>query len=130
ELGTTSFGQGISVTPIQQVMAVAAAVNGGNLYQPYIVDSWIDPITGEIVEQNEPVLKEQVISEETSELVQSALESVVAQGTGRGAYVDGYRVGGKTGTAQKVGTDGRYLANNHIVAFIGFAPADDPEIVV
>lgn len=62
--------------------------------------------------------------------MREALESVVAKGTGRPAYVDGYRVGGKTGTAQKVGPDGKYMANNHIVSFIGFAPADDPEIVV
>lgn len=130
ELGTTSFGQGVSVTPIQQVMAVSAAVNGGVLYQPYIVDSWIDPITEQVIEQKKPEAKKQVISEETSSLVRSSLESVVAQGTGRGAFVEGYRVGGKTGTAQKVGSDGRYLANNHIVSFIGFAPSDDPEIVV
>src|SRR5699024_10607191 len=74
--------------------------------------------------------KERIISESTSKEVRDALESVVAKGTGRPAYVDGYRVGGKTGTAQKVGPDGRYMANNHIVSFIGFAPADDPEIVV
>ena len=130
ELGTTSFGQGVSVTPIQQVMAVSAAVNGGKLYQPYVVDSWLDSRTGEVIEQIEPVLKQQVISEQTSVELREALESVVALGTGRNAYVEGYRVGGKTGTAQKVGSDGRYLTNNHIVAFIGFAPADDPEIVV
>lgn len=130
ELGTTSFGQGVSVTPIQQVMAVAASVNGGSLYQPYIAKEWIDPVTEQVVEKFEPQLKERVISEETSEAVRYALESVVAKGTGRPAYVDGYRVGGKTGTAQKVGPDGRYLANNHVVSFIGFAPADDPEIVV
>ena len=130
ELGTTSFGQGVSVTPIQQVMAVSTAVNGGKLYKPYVVDSWIDSRTGEVIEQVEPELKEQVISEQTSIHLREALESVVALGTGRQAYVEGYRVGGKTGTAQKVGTDGRYLTNNHIVAFIGFAPADDPEIVV
>lgn len=130
ELGTTSFGQGVSVTPIQQVMAVSAAVNGGKLYKPYVVDSWLDSQTGEVIEQIEPELKRQVISEQTSVQLREALESVVALGTGRNAYVEGYRVGGKTGTAQKVGTDGRYLTNNHIVAFIGFAPADDPEIVV
>ncbi|GAA4069116.1 stage V sporulation protein D [Amphibacillus indicireducens] len=130
ELGTTSFGQGVSVTPIQQVMAVSAAVNGGKLYQPYVVDSWLDSRTGEVIEQIEPVFKQQVISEQTSIQLREALESVVALGTGRNAYVEGYRVGGKTGTAQKVGSDGRYLTNNHIVAFIGFAPADDPEIVV
>jgi len=130
ELATTAFGQGVSVTPIQQVMAVAAAVNGGYLYEPYIASEWIDPITGDTVEKVDPNLKERVISAQTSEEIRYALESVVAQGTGRPAYVDGYRVGGKTGTAQKVGPNGGYLENNYIVSFIGFAPADDPEIVV
>lgn len=130
ELGTTSFGQGVSVTPIQQVMAVAAAVNGGYLYTPYVAKEWIDSTTGETIETYEPELKKQVISEETSDQVRKALEHVVAKGTGRPAYVDGYRVGGKTGTAQKVGEDGRYIQNNYIVSFIGFAPANDPEIVV
>lgn len=130
ELGTTSFGQGVSVTPIQQVMAVAAAVNGGYLYEPYIAEKFIDPLTDETIQLKEPTLKERVISEETSQQIRHALESVVANGTGRPAYVHGYRVGGKTGTAQKVGPDGRYMQNNYIVSFIGFAPADDPEIVV
>ncbi|GAQ18832.1 sporulation-specific penicillin-binding protein [Oceanobacillus picturae] len=130
ELATTAFGQGVSVTPIQQVMAVAASVNGGYLYEPYLAESWIDPKTNKIVETHEPNVKRKVISEETSEEVRYALESVVAQGTGRPAYVDGYRVGGKTGTAQKVGPDGNYMENNYVVSFIGFAPADDPEIVV
>lgn len=130
ELATTSFGQGVSVTPIQQVMALAAIVNGGYLYQPYIAEAWINPITEEVVEQYKPKLKEKVISQATSEEMRHALESVVAKGTGRPAFVDGYRVGGKTGTAQKVGPDGKYMKNNHIVSFIGFAPADDPEIIV
>ncbi|KGX93266.1 stage V sporulation protein D [Pontibacillus halophilus JSM 076056 = DSM 19796] len=130
ELATTAFGQGVSVTPIQQVTAVAAAVNGGYLYEPYIAKSWTDPATGEVVQETEPTMKKQVISEDTSKEIRLALESVVAKGTGRGAFADGYRVGGKTGTAQKVGADGRYMENNHVVSFIGFAPADDPEIVV
>ncbi|WP_017753626.1 stage V sporulation protein D [Calidifontibacillus oryziterrae] len=129
ELATTAFGQGVSVTPIQQVAAVAAAVNGGYLYQPYIAKEWVDPTTGMVVSRNTPIMTKRVISEKTSEQIRYALESVVAQGTGKGAFVDGYRVGGKTGTAQKV-KDGRYMENNHIVSFIGFAPADDPEIVV
>ncbi|EKN68444.1 stage V sporulation protein D [Schinkia azotoformans] len=129
ELATTAFGQGVSVTPIQQVTAVAAAVNGGFLYQPYIAKEWVDPITGKVISRNTPIMKKRVISEETSKQVRYALESVVAQGTGKGAFVDGYRVGGKTGTAQKV-KDGRYMENNHIVSFIGFAPADDPQVVV
>lgn len=130
ELATTAFGQGVSVTPIQQVMAVSAAVNGGYLYQPYLADEWIDPVTSEVIDKQQPTLKDRIISEETSSKIREALESVVAKGTGRGAYVEGYRVGGKTGTAQKVGEDGKYMSNNHIVSFIGFAPADDPEIVV
>ncbi|GGA83887.1 stage V sporulation protein D [Ornithinibacillus halotolerans] len=130
ELATTAFGQGVSVTPIQQVMAVSAAINGGYLYEPFIAKQWVDPRTNEVVSTKEPKVKNRVISEATSKEIRNALESVVAKGTGRPAYVEGYRVGGKTGTAQKVGPNGGYLQNNHIVSFIGFAPADDPEIVV
>ncbi|WP_077622113.1 stage V sporulation protein D [Sediminibacillus massiliensis] len=130
ELATTAFGQGVSVTPIQQVMAVAAAVNGGYLYEPYLAEEWIDSKTNEVLKKTEPTLVRKVISNDTSKQIREALESVVAKGTGRSAYVEGYRVGGKTGTAQKVGEDGKYMSNNHIVSFIGFAPADDPEIVV
>ncbi|TYR77886.1 stage V sporulation protein D [Rossellomorea vietnamensis] len=129
EQATTAFGQGVAVTPIQQVAAVSAAINGGTLYQPYVAKELVDPKTGEVVMRNSPQAKKQVISKETSEEIRYALESVVAQGTGKGAFVDGYRVGGKTGTAQKV-KDGRYMENNHIVSFLGFAPADKPEIVV
>ncbi len=129
ELATTSFGQGVSVTPIQQVMAVAAAVNGGKLLTPYLGKEWIDPKTGEKEEIHQPTEKRTVISPETSKQVREALESVVAKGTGYRAYVDEYRVGGKTGTAQKVGPNGAYLPNNYIVSFIGVAPADDPELV-
>ncbi len=129
ELATTAFGQGVSVTPIQQVAAVAAAVNGGTLYQPFIAKELIDPVTKEIVMRNSPVKKRKVISETTSKEIRHVLESVVAQGTGGKAFVDSYRVGGKTGTAQKA-KGGRYLENEFIVSFIGFAPADDPQIVV
>lgn len=130
ELATTSFGQGVSVTPIQQVMAVASTVNGGNLMEPHIAKEWIDPVTKETVETVEPELVDKVISKSTSDEIRMALESVVAKGSGRAAFVEGYRVGGKTGTAQKVGPDGRYMQNNYVLSFIGFAPADDPEIVV
>lgn len=130
ELATTSFGQGVSVTPIQQVMAVAATINGGRLMEPHIAKEWIDPVTKEVVETIEPKLVDSVISESTSEKIRYALESVVARGTGRGAFAEGYRVGGKTGTAQKVGPDGRYMKNNYVLSFMGFAPANNPEIVV
>ena len=129
ELATTSFGQGISVTPIQQVAAVSAAVNGGKLYTPYIVGSMLEPETNSPIQTNSPKFVRQVISEETSEMVRFALENVVAHGSGRSAYIENYRVGGKTGTAQKV-QDGKYMQGNYIVSFMGFAPADDPEIVV
>ena len=97
---------------------------------PYVAKAWVDPESGKVIQDVKPRVKRQVISKETSDKVRQSLESVVAQGTGRKAFVDGYRVGGKTGTAQKVGPDGRYMKNNHIVSFIGFAPADDPQLVV
>lgn len=129
ELATTSFGQGVSVTPIQQVTAVSAAINGGNLYTPYIVKSINDPETNSVILQNNPKFVRKVITEETSEKVRYALESVVTNGTGRTAFIDGYRVGGKTGTAQKV-ENGRYMVGNYITSFIGFMPANDPQVVV
>ncbi len=128
ELATTAFGQGVSVTPIQQVTAVSAAINGGNLYRPYIVKSVNEPETNTVIKENKPVLVRKVINENTSEKVREALENVVANGSGRTAYIDGYRVGGKTGTAQKV-ENGRYLTNNYILSFIGFLPADNPQVI-
>ena len=129
EHATTSFGQGISVTPIQQVQAVSAAVNGGKLFQPYVVNRIYNEKTNEVIIENKPTEVRQVISEETSKTVREALESVVAQGSGRNAYRDTMRIGGKTGTAQKA-VNGRYVDGQYIVSFIGFAPANDPEIVV
>ncbi len=129
ELATTSFGQGVSVTPIQQIVAVSAAINGGYLMKPYIVKSLNEPVTNTVILENKPTIVRKVISEETSEKVRFALESVVANGTGRNAYIENYRVGGKTGTAQKV-KNGVYMVGNYIVSFIGFLPADNPEVVV
>lgn len=128
ESATTAFGQGVSVTPIQQVQAVAAAINGGKLYTPYIISRVIGP-NGKVLVDNKPVAKRQVISEETSKQVRETLESVVANGSGKRAYRDGLRIGGKTGTAQKA-ENGRYKDGDYIVSFIGFAPANDPEILV
>ncbi|MGM9834599.1 MAG: stage V sporulation protein D [Bacilli bacterium] len=129
ELATTSFGQGISVTPIQQVTGVSAAINGGILYKPYIVKRILEPETKSVIVENTKKEVRRVISEDTSKLVRFTLESVVANGTGRNAYIENYRVGGKTGTAQKV-QDGKYMVGNYIVSFIGFMPADNPQIVV
>lgn len=129
ELATSAFGQGNSVTPIQLVSAVSAAVNGGNLMQPYIVKRMIHPYTNEILYEREPEIKRRVISEETSETMRYALEMVGAQGSGKNAYIDGYRVGGKTGTAQKA-RNGAYVSGEYILSFVGIAPMDDPEVVV
>ncbi len=129
ELATTAFGQGISVTPIQQITAVSAAINGGKLYTPYLVKQMLEPQTNSLIKNNEPVLKRTIIKEESSKLIRYALESVVANGSGRNAYIENYRIGGKTGTAQKV-ENGHYMSGNYIVSFMGFMPADDPKIVV
>ena len=129
ELATTAFGQGVSVTPIQQITAVSAAINGGKLYKPYIVKSINEPETNSVILENKPNIVRKVISEDTSKKVRYALESVVARGTGHNAYIPDYRVGGKTGTAQKV-ENGIYLKNNYITSFIGFMPSNNPEVIV
>lgn len=130
ETATTAFGQGISVTPIQQVTGVSAAINGGTLYKPYIVKDISEGETNSVILLNKKqVVKENVISSESSKLVRMALESVVSNGTGRNAFIENYLVGGKTGTAQKV-KDGRYMVGNYIVSFMGFLPADNPSYVV
>ena len=129
ELATTSFGQGVSVTPIQQITAVSAAINGGKLYKPYIVKSILEPETNSVIKNYEPKLVRKVLDKDVSAEVAKTLESVVTNGTGRNAFIDGYRVGGKTGTAQKV-KDGAYLSGNYIVSFIGFLPANDPKVIV
>jgi stage V sporulation protein D (sporulation-specific penicillin-binding protein) len=119
------FGQSVAVTPMQLATAVCAAVNGGELMQPYIVKQVIGA-NGEIIKENKPTVVRRVISEETSATVRSILESVVAEGSGRNAQIPGYRVGGKTGTAQKY-VDGKPSSGSLIASFIGFAPADDPK---
>ena len=129
ELATTAFGQGISVTAIQQITAVSAAINGGTLYKPYVVKRIVEPNTGEIIVENKPKIVRKVITNETSNTVRMTLETVVAYGTGRNAYIEGYRIGGKTGTAQKV-KNGGYISGDYIVSFIGFLPADNPQAVV
>ncbi len=127
ELATSAFGQGPSVTPIQQVMAVSAVVNGGYLYQPYVVKS-ISDHTNSVVKEYSKVLKRKVISSETSAIMRIALEHVVAKGGGKSAYIEGYRIGGKTGTAQKQ-ENGTYLVNNYIMSFMAVVPSNDPEAV-
>ena len=131
QLAAASFGQTFNITPIQLITAVSACVNGGNLMRPYLVQS-VEDSDGNLVSQTEPELVRQVISEETSAAVRGILEQVVGdqkEGTGHNAYVAGYRIGGKTGTSTKTTEE---IAGNkeYIVSFIGFAPADDPEIAI
>ena len=129
ELATTAFGQGISVTPIQQITAISAILNGGNLLRPYVLANVLEPETGNVMYQNKTKVVRKTISEETSKTMRYALETVVALGGGKAAYIDGYRIGGKTGTAQKV-KDGAYLVNNYIMSFVGIVPSNDPEAVL
>ncbi len=125
ELSSCAFGQSNTVTALQLATAVAAAVNGGYLVQPHIVDQVIDA-DGNIVESNETQVKRQVISAETSATMARVLEQVVVEGNSQNAYVAGFRLGGKSGTAQdlKSNEEGKYWAS-----FCAFAPADDPQIV-
>ena len=127
-LARIGFGHSIAVTPLQLVTAVSAAVNGGKLMQPYVVDSIVAP-DGTVVLKNEPKGVRRVISEETSALVRDIGESVVSEGSGKNAAIPGYRIGGKTGTAQKYGADGKIAQGKLIASFIGFAPADEPKYV-
>lgn len=129
EQATVAFGQGISVTPIQLVTAFSAVVNGGTLYEPYITNSIENPLTHETILQYQPTVKDQVISKETSDQMRYALESVVANGGGKPAYISGYKIGGKTGTAQKA-ENGVYMENEYILSMISAAPMDDPQIVL
>jgi len=123
-LATASFGQRFTVSPLQLLSAFSATVNGGYLMQPYVLKS-VSDAQGTILHQNEPTVVRQVVSEQTSRRAAEILESVVAEGTGRNAYVAGYRIGGKTGTAE--GEVGVY--DEEIVSFVGFAPANDPQVI-
>lgn len=126
-IATISIGQGIAVTPLQLISAVAATINGGYLYKPRLVkEIWNDE--KETVETFEPEMIRQVISQETSRQVALALERVVSNGTGRNAYIPGYRVGGKTGTAQ-IASKGGYLQGRYVASFIGVAPVNNPRLV-
>lgn len=129
ELATSAFGQGVSVTPIQQISAVSSIVNGGDYYKPYIMKSVLDSKTNNVYLENKKTYVKKTISKNTSNIMRMALESVVARGGGKVTYIDGYRVGGKTGTAQKV-ENGRYLDNNYIMSFMAVMPANEPKVVL
>ncbi len=129
ELATMAFGQANAVTPLQLLTAVCAVANGGTLYRPYVVDKVADA-QGNVLQQNKPVAVRQVVSKYTADTVTRMMEDVVYHGTGGLAQINGYQVAGKTGTAQKVGPDGKYSETDYIGSFIGFAPADNPRLAV
>ena len=126
-LASYSFGQTFNVTPIELIRAQAACINGGYLYEPYIVDQVLDE-DGNVLSQHDTTPVRQVISEETSAIVREALEYVVSSGSGKNGRVAGYRIGGKTGTADKTGT--RKTTREVVVSFMCFAPADDPQYIM
>lgn len=127
-LATVSYGHGIAVTPIQLVTAVSAVVNGGDLLIPRTVKELIDD-NGNTIVKFEKEIKRKVISKKTSETMRGMMEGVVDGGTGRNAYIPGYKIGGKTGTAEKI-VGGSYAPGKYIGSFIGVAPLDDPKIVL
>lgn len=130
QLASSSFGQTNKVTPIQMITAYAAVINGGKLLTPYVVSKIVDN-NGNVVKSFEPKVKRQVISEETSKIMRQTLESVVNNNGGSNSYIQGYRIGGKSGTSEKQDED---LARNrddlYVSSYVGFAPADDPEIIM
>lgn len=131
QLAAASFGQTFTITPLQLITAVSAVANGGYLMEPYVVSKVLDS-NGNVVENHEPTVVRQVISEESSERACKILETVVGSpgGTGKNAYVAGYRVAGKTGTSTDTLTEAETGRKEYMVSFVGFAPADDPEIAV
>ena len=122
-----SFGQGIAVTQIQMITALNTVINNGKLIKPYLVDR-IEDNKGNIIKQNNPVMIRKVFSDEASRLNRRYMEASVNRGTGGGAYMPGYRVGGKTGTAQKAEKGG--YGNRHISSFFAFFPADKPKYAI
>lgn len=126
DLARIGFGQAIAVTPIELITAAASVINGGNLMTPYIM-SEITSNAGAAY-KNSPVIRNSTVSAETSEIMRSILEGVVKNGGGKNAYVEGYRIGGKTGTAQKY-ENGVIAQGKYVSSFIGFAPADNPQYI-
>ncbi|MBE5934319.1 MAG: penicillin-binding protein 2 [Lachnospiraceae bacterium] len=125
ELATSSFGQGLNVTMVQMFAGISSLVNGGNYYVPKVVDRIVNS-SGATIERCEPILKNKVISKETSEFIKESMENAVKTGTAKYAHIDGYNIGGKTGTAQKLPRS----EGNYLVSFIGCVPCDEPELII
>ncbi|WP_314393065.1 penicillin-binding transpeptidase domain-containing protein [Leptotrichia shahii] len=128
ERATMSYGQGISMTQIQILMALNTVINNGKMMKPYLVDR-IEDSKGNIIKQNKPVMERKIFSDEVSRLNRKYMEASVNRGTSEGAYIPGYRVGGKTGTAKKA-KDGIYQDKSYVSSFFGFFPVDKPKYAV
>lgn len=130
DVASMTFGQGVAVTAIQQVAAVGAVANGGDLLKPHIIKEIRNPQTGEAIQKMDKEVVRNVVTTDTAKQVRDILETVVTDGTGKWYYLDGYHVAGKTGTAQVVGDNGKYQENKYIFSFIGFAPKENPRLLV
>jgi stage V sporulation protein D (sporulation-specific penicillin-binding protein) len=124
EIQTSAFGQGFAVTPIQLITGFSSLINGGYLYEPQLMRRIVTE-DGRLIAENTPVLERKVISKEVSDATREALRTVVDDGTGKGAKIEGYSIGGKTGTAEK----GNRETKDYIVSFIGFSPVNHPEVI-
>ena len=124
ELATMTFGQSFQVTPIQMAVTVSSIINGGTRVTPHVGTAVLDE-NGEIIDRFEYKVEKGIVSAKTSETMRMLLESVVSEGSGKNAYIEGYEIGGKTATSQTLPRS----ANKYISSFIGFAPADDPQIL-
>ena len=124
ELATMTFGQSFQVTPIQMAVTVSSLINGGTRVTPHVGTAVLDE-NGEIIDRFDDEVERGIVSAKTSETMRMLLESVVSEGSGKNAYIEGYEIGGKTATSQTLPRS----ANKYISSFIGFAPADDPQIL-
>lgn len=126
DVATMAIGQGIAVTPLQILRAICSIANGGDLMQPYIVKKIVDA-DGNIVQENKPKIIRRVITEQVASQMRYMMEKVVSEGGGKPARIQGYRIAGKTGTAEKLAAGGGYAAGEYIASFVGFVPADKPK---
>ena len=124
ELATMTFGQSFQITPIQMATTVSSLINGGKRVTPHLGMAVLDE-NGKMIEEFEYESRDEIISEETSETMRMLLKSVVEEGSGKNGYIEGYSIGGKTATSQTLPRS----ANKYIASFIGFAPAEDPQVL-
>ncbi len=129
ELASTSFGQSFRISPIQLITAVCSIANGGKLMKPYVVDSVVDS-SGNVISKTQPEVRRQVISSKTAQTVRQMMEAVVESGTGKNAYIPGYRVAGKTATSEKLDDDDKRYKMKYVASFVCFAPANDPQVAI